>query len=274
MTDASEWTGRVGTAWAEEWQRTDRSFGALTDRLLDQAALGVFTRVLDIGCGAGEVSLRLAERNPRARVLGVDISPELLDVARRRGAKVANVRFSEADAAMWKAGPGEHPDLLISRHGVMFFADPTAGFAHLRNEARAAARLRFSCFRAHADNLWAALLASVLPSPQPASDPHAPGPFAFADPERVEKILDAAGWGKVAFEPVDYAMIAGEGPDAVEEAMAYFQRIGPAARALTELPPSKRESASERLRSVLARHCSEDRVSLPAAAWIVTANAP
>ena len=76
MTDSSEWVGRVGTAWAEEWRRTDRSFGALTDRLLDPAAIGTFDGALDIGCGAGELVGRLAGRRPAARVAGIDISPE------------------------------------------------------------------------------------------------------------------------------------------------------------------------------------------------------
>lgn len=271
MTDASEWTGRVGTAWSEEWRRTDRSFGALTDRLVDPAALGTFTHALDIGCGAGEVSLRLAEEHPQAQVLGVDVSPELLDVARTRCAQVANVRFAEADAANWHAATDERPDLLISRHGVMFFGDPTAAFAHLRGEANACARLRFSCFRAREDNQWASALASVLPSPRDAPDPDAPGPFAFAEPQRVETILAGAGWREIAFEPFDYAMITGEGDDAVDEALAYFQRIGPAARAMAEMPASDRETTRERLRAMLAEHCQGGRVSLPAAAWIITA---
>lgn len=274
MTEASEWTGRVGTTWAEEWRRTDRSFGALTDRLLDASALGAFGRVLDIGCGAGEVSLRIAAEHPLAQVEGIDIAPDLLAVARVRCGKIPNVCFAEADAATWRAETEERPDLLISRHGVMFFADPVAAFAHLRAEARPAARLRFSCFRARADNAWAAALASALPSPQDPPDPDAPGPFAFAQPERVEAILTAAGWHAIAFEPVDYAMIAGEGADAIAGALSYFQRIGPAARALAEMPPSDREAARQRLRAMLAEHCHGGRVSLPAAAWVVTARAP
>lgn len=273
MTETSEWTGRVGSAWSEQWRRTDRSFGALTHHLLDPAALGAFSHALDIGCGAGEVSLRLAEGNPKAQVSGVDVSPELLDVARTRCAEVANARFAEADAANWRAAPHEPPDLLVSRHGVMFFADPVAAFAHLCGETTAAARLRFSCFRARADNAWAVSLASVLPSPQDAPDPNAPGPFAFAEPQRVEGILTTAGWRDIAFEPIDYAMSAGEGDNAVTEALAYFQRIGPAARAMADMPASERHVACERLRAVLAEHCHGGRVSLPAAAWIVTARA-
>lgn len=272
MTDASEWTGRVGGAWAEEWRRTDRSFGALTDRLLDPNAIGSFTHALDIGCGAGELVERLAAAHPHSDVLGLDISRDLLGVARRRCSRLANAGFVEADAAAWHADSGGRPDVLVSRHGVMFFADPIAAFAHLRGQSAPGARLRFSCFRSRADNGWAVSLAAIMP-PQPPADPDAPGPFAFADPSRVADLLAAAGWQDVGFEPVDYAMIAGAGDHAVDEALAYFQRIGPAARAMAELAPGDREAARERLRALLASHCGQGRVTLPSAAWIVTARA-
>lgn len=270
MTEASEWTGTAGTAWAEEWRRTDRSFGVLTGRLLDA---GDFAAALDIGCGAGELVERLAAANPGAPVTGVDISAELVAVARTRCAALPNARFELTDAARWTAREPVRPDLLISRHGVMFFAEPVAAFAHLRGQAAPRALLRFSCFRAREDNAWATALGSAL-SPQPAPDSHAPGPFAFADPGRVTTILEASGWRDIGFEPLDYAMIAGEGPDAATQALAYFQRIGPAARALRELPEAGRAAAIERLRAVIAAHQHGNRVDLPAAAWIVTARAP
>ena len=273
MTGASEWTGAVGTAWAEEWQRTDRSFGDLTPALLDAERIGAFESALDIGCGAGELSLALAARHPSSRVRGIDISRELLAIAAARGADVPHLAFEHADASRWAAPPGELPDVLVSRHGVMFFDEPAAAFAHLRGQAAPGARLCFSCFRARGDNGWAVELASVM-APQPEADPHAPGPFAFADPGRVTDILEAAGWRDIAFEPVDYAMVVGEGADAADQALAYFQRIGPAARILRGLPEASLPNALERLRAVIAAHDGGGRVSLPAAAWIVTALAP
>lgn len=268
MTGASEWVDRVGQTWAEEWRRTDRSFGALTDRLLET---GPYAAALDIGCGAGELVQRLASANADAPVIGVDISPQLLDVARARCAGLPNARFECADAAVWSPAGGFRPDLLISRHGVMFFADPVAAFAQLRGQAAPGARLRFSCFRAREDNRWAMALASVLPAPAEPPDPSAPGPFAFADHRRVRAILEPAGWQDIALEPVDYAMIAGDGVDAIDEAVAYFQRIGPAARAIAEAPEAERSAIRARLRAMLATHHHEGRVALPSAAWIVTA---
>lgn len=274
MTDGGEWMGRVGSAWAEEWHRTDRSFGELTRVLLDPTQVSDFDMALDIGCGAGEISCGLAIAYPTARVLGIDISPELLAVARRRGAGIANVRFAEADAASWVHERGHRPELLISRHGVMFFADPVVAFAHLRGQATPGARLRFTCFRTTAENEWVRLLAAAVPLPAVPADQTAPGPFAFGDPARVERILAAAGWGEIAFRPVDFAMIAGEGEGAVEEALSYFRRIGPAARVMAELPERERVLALERLQARLKAHCRDSRVALPAAAWVVTARSP
>ena len=129
MTDQSEWTGKVGNVWADEWRRTDRSFGPVTERLLQVARAAPFAQALDIGCGAGEISVDLAKGAPSSRVLGVDISDDLLDVARARSGDLPNLRFELADAASWMAGEAEKPDLLVSRHGVMFFADPAAAFS-------------------------------------------------------------------------------------------------------------------------------------------------
>lgn len=275
MTDQSEWTGRVGHVWATEWQRTDRSFTPVTERLIECARGAPFAQSLDIGCGAGEISLRLASGAPSARVLGVDVSAELLEVARKRGETIANVQFELGDAAQWNAGEGERPDLVVSRHGVMFFADPTAAFAHLAAQTAPGARLAFSCFRERGENVWVRELASALPAgDEAAPDPDAPGPFAFGRRARVQAILAEAGWRDIGFEPIDYGMVAGEGTDAVEDALSYFLRIGPAARAMASVEDARREAAMDRLRAMISRHLSDEMVALPAACWIVTARAP
>lgn len=270
VTDASEWTGRVGGAWADEWRRIDRSFAPLTERLLDHPAMRGFAAALDVGCGAGEVSCRLAVGHPQSHVTGVDISPDLLAVARIRCNGPA---FIEIDAASYRP-QGPAPDLLLSRHGVMFFGDPVAAFAHLATIAAPRATLRFSAFRTRAENRWATMLGSVLPVDPAPADPHAPGPFAFGDRARVARILAESGWRDAEFESYDYPMLAGEGTDAVDEALAYFLRIGPAARAMADLDEPDRSAGKARLRELLAANCVKDRVALPAAAWIVTARAP
>lgn len=273
MTDKAEWEGRVGRTWAAEWRRTDRSFTALTERLLGTATGAAFAQALDIGCGAGEVSLALARANPDARVVGVDVSDELLAAARRRGGDLPNLAFERADASRWTRA-GFAPDLLVSRHGVMFFPDPVAAFAHLADLSAADARLAFTCFRRPSENAWASGLTSLLPSGLGAPPPpDQPGPFAFADTARVERILAEAGWRDAVFEAVDFPYVAGAGDDPVEDALSYFLAIGPAARAAAQMESDERSRFIEGLRGFLHDHLEEGRVALQAGAWLVTARA-
>jgi len=273
MTQASDWQGGVGRAWAEEWQRTDRTFARLTPALLAAIAAMPGRQVLDIGCGAGELSLAVAQARPDAQVRGIDVSEDLVAAARRPATGHADLRFELADASVW-SDPGFTPDLLVSRHGVMFFADPPAAFAHLARVAAPGARLVFSCFRTPVENAWASAMAGLVPPPAPPADPHAPnpfppGPFAFADPDHVRAML--AGWTDLTFTPHDFDYLAGEGHDAADQALALFRRIGPAASALRQAAEADRAGIEQRLRAVIAAHSRDGKVSFAAAAWIVTA---
>ncbi len=269
MTTREEWQALVGRSWAENYRLTDRAFTGLTQRLLERIAEREGHGVLDVGCGAGELSLAIARARPAARVVGVDVSPELVAVAQQRGEGLGNTSFVHADAGAWRE-PGFAPDVVISRHGVMFFDDPVAAFANLHSQASDEAELVFSCFRSPEENPWASDLARLLELP-PSPNSTAPGPFAFADPQHVEDILARAGWYGVGFEPVDFAYIAGMGDDPVEDALQMFRRIGPAAPALRALEGEALARAEGWIRDWLAEHRSGDLVAFPAAAWIVTA---
>jgi len=264
-----EWEGSVGRSWAELHEQTDRCLAGLTQQLLDRIAAFPGSSILDIGCGAGELTLALARARPKAHVIGLDISEDLVEVARSRGMHLSNLEFALGDAAEWRA-KGMAPDLLISRHGVMFFKDPVAAFTHLRQSADTNANLVFSCFRSARENPWASDVARIAGLP-PATNPHAPGPFAFADPQWIEAILEPAGWGEIDIAPVDFAYVAGQGADPVADARAFFARIGPAARALQEVDGEAREQLAARLDRWLEDHRDGDLVAFAGAAWIVTA---
>jgi hypothetical protein len=156
----------------------------------------------------------------------------------------------------------------------MFFDDPVAAFANLHRLARPGARLAFACWQPSGENLWATLpmqaLAGLLPE-MPAADPHAPGPFAFADPARVEAILVEAGWQDVSFDDLPFTMVVGEGEDAVAEAVKFNLRIGPAARAVRDA--GLENEAPALLAAALAPYCNGDAVGLPGAVWLVSARA-
>lgn len=268
MTNGSDWQTQTGRSWAQSYRLTDRSFTGLTERLLERIGQQPGAALLDIGCGAGELALALARARPAARIVGIDLSSDLITAAQARAGE-RQVEFALADAARWH-GAGFAPDLLVSRHGVMFFDDPVGAFTHLRAVSAPGARLVFSCFRAPGENPWATAMGRLLDLPPPA-DPRAPGPFAFADPDHVRAILAGAGWGELAFEPVDFAYIAGQGPDPVADALAFFARIGPAAPVLRALEGAARAAAEARIAEWLDSHRQGDLVALGAAAWIVTA---
>jgi len=269
MTSGAEWQARVGQNWAAMYRQTDRSFAGLTQRLLERIGPVRGDTVLDVGCGAGEVTLAIARARPAAHVTGIDLSADLVAVARERAADRPNVSLVAADAASFMPDPA--PDLIVSRHGVMFFADPVAAFAHLRQTAAARAELFFTCFRSPAENPWATEIGALLAQATAAPQGYTPGPFAFADTDFVRGVLSQAGWKGIDFEAVDYAYVAGQGDDAVADAEAFLARIGPFAQALRTAPADQQDDLRRRLRGLLLRRVSENLVVFPAAAWIVSA---
>jgi SAM-dependent methyltransferase len=268
------WNGRAGETWVELNRLLDMELRPLG--LEAQAALRPQPgeRVLDIGCGGGETSLDLAKAvAPGGAVLGVDISRTLLDMAARRAKGLdADVRFEAADAQTSDFG-GERFDAAFSRFGVMFFADPAAAFANILKALKPGGRIAFVCWRPPQENplMTAPFKAAehLLP-PQPPSDPLAPGPFAFADPERVRRILGEAGFGQVAIRPFD-AKVGGWTAD---EALVVAQRVGPLGTVLRE-NPELRPKVLDAVAGELRRHTGADgKVWMGAAVWIVTATAP
>ncbi len=276
MTSDRDWTGRVGDIWATEWRRTDRSFEGLAPVLNAAilAAAGPQTRtIVDIGCGAGATSLASAQALPDGQVIGIDLSPKLIAVANHRAGHLTNVAFHCADVA--SAVVMHAPvDLYVSRHGVMFFADPVAAFAQLAEAAAPGAALVFSCFAERAANRWAVeTVAGADDASGPTGAMTAPGPFAFADPAYVVEILKQAGWRATTPQRVEFAYRAGGGADPVADAVDYLSRIGPAASRIRDTHGAEREQALARLTSACVYRLAGDAVEFPAAAWIWTAHA-
>lgn len=276
MTSDRDWTGRVGDIWATEWRRTDRSFEGLAPVLNAAilAAAGPQTRtIVDIGCGAGATSLASAQALLDGQVIGIDLFPKLIAVANHRAGHLTNVAFHCADVA--SAVVMHAPvDLYVSRHGVMFFADPVAAFAQLAEAAAPGAALVFSCFAERAANRWAVeTVAGADDASGPTGAMTAPGPFAFADPAYVVEILKQAGWRATTPQRVEFAYRAGGGADPVADAVDYLSRIGPAASRIRDTHGAEREQALARLTSACVYRLAGDAVEFPAAAWIWTAHA-
>lgn len=269
---AEYWNTGAGPTWAELQKPLDRQLAPLGRAAMAALAPQPGEDILDVGCGAGETVFELARRvMPGGEVTGLDISKTLLDVARRRREGAPGVHFIEADAQTYGFQPGSF-DGIFSRFGVMFFADPTAAFTNLRRALKAGGRLAFICWRTPAENpimslpMQAAL--QHLPPPEAPADPTAPGPFAFANPDRVRGILDAAGFTDVAVTP--HAEKVGGGD--LDASLGLALKVGPLG-ALLRANPDKADVVIDAVRAALAKHVGPDGLKLDSATWIVTARA-
>jgi SAM-dependent methyltransferase len=265
------WNEAAGPTWAELQGPLDRQLAPL-----GRAGMAVLQpkpgeKILDIGCGAGETSLELARAvAPGGQVTGADISRTLLEVARRRAEGLAGVEFLEADAQTAAFAPGGY-DAVFSRFGVMFFSDPVAAFVNIRRALAPDGRLVFVCWRPPAENPimtlpMSAALAHVPPPAPP--EPGAPGPFAFADAERVRGILAAAGFKDVTITPHNEKVGGGD----LDTVVGLSMRVGPLGGLLRE-NPDKRDVVIASVREALKAHDGPDGVRLDSATWIVAARA-
>jgi len=265
------WNGRVGERWARRFARIDENLQKITPRVLAFAGARPGEHVLDLGCGAGTTTLAFAQAvAPGGKVTAIDISEPLLGVAKARAAEAkADIVFHLADASAFDFAP--EFELIFSRFGAMFFADPVAGYANLRKGLTPGGRLRFICWRALKENLWASApfkAAEHLLPPQEPSDPHAPGPYAFADPARVEKILSDAGYRDVKIEPLDSTMYMGADAD---EAAAEALAVGPLAFAARELDDATRETIRVTVAKAVEQYKTAEGITPSAACWLVGA---
>jgi len=268
------WTGPGGAQWVARQAYTDLQLAPITDAVLAVAAAAEGERVLDIGCGCGTTTMLLADAvGPTGHVTGLDVSEPMLGWARERGVGRSNIDWVLADAAA-RAFPPASFDLLFSRFGVMFFGDPAAAFANLRAALKPGGRLVFVCWRAFDDNPWMRipLHAAYQHIPRlPKPGPEDPGPFAFADPGRVSRILAQAGWARPTLTPVDVSLDLAAG-GGLERAVDQATNIGAASRALREAPEDTRPAAIAAIRTALEPYVSGDTVKLGGAVWVVSAD--
>jgi len=269
------WNGPAGQRWTDRQRVQDILLAPVSEILIERAAAQPGERILDVGCGCGATSIALAERvAPAGHVLGIDISAPMLARARELAWQGLPLDFVLADATVHPFEPAEF-DLLASRFGVMFFADPAASFTNLRRALRPSGRVAFACWREPRDNPWMmtplqAVYQHVPKMPRP--EPEDPGPFSFASEVRVHRILEQAGFSRIAMEPRDLSLdiAIGRGLDAaVEAALA----IGPASRALQGYPADVHAAAKDSIRDALVPFVRGESVPLPASVWIVTAQA-
>ncbi len=251
-------------AWAGVADLLDLQLSPLGLCAMDALSPMAGETIVDIGCGAGQTVLQLAGRvGPQGRVIGVDIAPRLLAVARTRAGGLAQASFIEGDAQRL-ALPDHSVDAIFSRFGVMAFADPVAAFANFRRMLRPSGRLAFVCWRSLQENELDGLPLRAAGLEAMAD----PTPFRFEDPDVVRATLASAGYGQVSVRAQDTAVSSGD----LEAMTTVLSSVGPLGRILRE-HPSLRSQAEPRVRAALAARGDPSRVALAAATWIVTARA-
>lgn len=275
QTQREFWSGKAGEEWAAHVKSTDAMLAPTAEAALAAGAIQAGERVLDIGCGAGGTSLDIARSvGASGGVVGVDVSPQLLSVARARAAEASlTIEFVEADAAT--ACFDKPFDAAFSRFGVMFFDEPAPAFANIRQQVKSGGRLAFICWRTIEENAWStAALAAIQPmlkTPLARPDPDAPGPFAFADATKVERILRDAGWRDVTLASWDGQVALGGG-GTLDEAVEFAMKVGPCARLIAELDLDMAE-ARRRVAEQFRTQRQPNDFMFPAACWVVTARA-
>ena len=266
------WNGDEGRWWATHADVLERSTAGYDAALWHAAALTPTDRVLDVGCGTGSTTRAAARQASAGTVLGVDLSGPMLEVARRRAAAegLANVSFLQADAQVHPF-PEASVDVVVSRTGAMFFADPVAAFTNLARALRPGGRLALLVWQGADRNEWFGAFTTALAAGRepPAPPPGAPGPFAFADPARVREVLTAAGLAEVAVAGHEQPEWFGPGVAAAQDLV-----LGLLGWLLDGLDESGRAAATAALRDTLTAHEQPDGVWFASAAWLVTARRP
>jgi len=267
------WNGIDGEFWVRQQDRLDRTLAPVTGPLLAFAAPRSGSTVIDVGCGCGATTIELARTvGPSGRVIGLDISEPMLSLATTRLREFPNATTMLGDAADLPLSD-LNAELIVSRFGVMFFGDPVAAFANLRTGLAPGGRVRFACWRPISENPWLQIPlhavyehAPRLPKPEPEE----PGPFAFADTDRVTRILTSAGFTAASFTPLDIQWDIAAG-GTLDDAVMQSSEMGPAKRALADQPDDIRVAALDSVRRALAPYASPSGVTLPAAIWLVAA---
>lgn len=275
------WNGPGGEQWAINQENMDANLKPFADAAVALADAKPGEQALDIGCGCGDTTLVLADKvGLEGRAIGLDISGPMIARANERAAAVETMGlpcpgFILGDASSYTFKPGQ-TDLLFSRFGVMFFSDPAAAFANMRTALRSGGRTAFICWQPMALNDFfmvpTAAALTVLPTPE-APPANAPGPFAFGDKDRLNRVLTDAGFSRISIDSLEIDMEVGGGKG-IEAAGHELTRTGPLARMVVDLSEDLRERVTDAVIQALKAHESGGKVSLGSRTWLVSAKNP
>lgn len=270
------WNGPAGDKWAKLADSQDIMLGALGSAAMDACDIRFGHIVLDVGCGSGTTTIEITRRvGAEGRVLGIDISTPMLDVGRARleALGIDSVTFDNNDIAAYPFEEGSF-DRVFSRFGVMFFIDPIAAFTNIRKGMKSGGRLAFVCWQGLNKNPWMEIPFKIalqyLPAP-PTVGPEEPGPLAFADPDRVRRILSGAGFGNIDLESLKTTLPLGvDVPASVEKLV----QLGPTGRLLGSAPDDIKARVADDLGAAISEFQTDSGVMIGSATWIISATSP
>ncbi|WP_414939066.1 class I SAM-dependent methyltransferase [Amycolatopsis sp. cmx-11-51] len=261
------WDGEDGALWAKRAQRINDGVAAYRDAFFAAAGIQPTDKILDVGCGAGQTTRDVARQASAGSALGVDLSSEMLGLARRLADQegVPNVAFEQLDAQVHPF-PEAGFDVVISRHGSMFFGTPLAAFANLARSTRPGGRLVLLIWQPLGLNEWITTFRTIFAAGRevpPSSN------LALSDPLETEELLTSAGYTDVRSTAVNKPMYFGRDVDDAAE-FVIEQHGG----RLSDLDEAPRAKAIEALRADLAEHQTGRGVFYDSAAWLVEARRP
>jgi SAM-dependent methyltransferase len=288
----------MGTPAAENREATEAWSGPLFERFVrfrelvagglgahGEAAMAAHPprpgdRVIDLGCGFGDTTQRLAGLiGDGAEAFGVDVSEPFIKVARKEAeeAGVGNVRFAVEDVQVTEFG--ETFDYAFSRMGIMFFANPVAALRNVREALAPGGRLCAVVWRRKEDNEWVRraelVVDEYLDHPEESDEPTCgPGPFSMANADTVSEQLKIAGFEEISLQRSDLPLKIGNDLD---HAVEFNMSLGPAGEVLRmweDRIDEIRPKIAADLRAALAEFEGPDGVIAPASTWIVSARAP
>jgi SAM-dependent methyltransferase len=266
------WNGVAGHAWVDAQETLDGVLRPFEELLLESVAAGSGAHVLDVGCGTGSTTLAYARKlGANGACVGIDISEPMLALARARAEREhSSATFVCADAEAYAFEPASI-DVILSRFGVMFFADPVRAFVNLRRAAKRDAELRFVAWRSPAENPFMTVAeraaTPLLPEapPRPAGGP---GQFSFADDRVVHRVLAESGWSEIDIRPLDVECTMPE-----PALVGYVSRLGPLGRILVSIDEPTRARILETVRAAFDPYVHGSEVRFTAACWTVGAHA-
>jgi SAM-dependent methyltransferase len=275
---AEAWSGPLFDRFVKYRELVADGLGAHGERAMEAHPPRPGDRVLDVGCGFGDTTQRLAELiGSEGEALGVDVSEPFVEQARREAEGVENVRFACADVQVAELEQGF--DYAFSRMGVMFFANPVQAFRNVRAALVPGGRLCAVVWRRKLDNEWMhraeQVVEGYLDHPEESDEPTCgPGPFSMANADTVSEQLQIAGFEQVSFQRCDLPIKIGTD---LEHAVEFNMALGPAGEVLRmweDRIDEIRPKIATDLREALAEFDGPDGVIAPASTWILSATAP